>query len=56
MKIISVYPWCIPISIFQMKLFTTNKLNMNINRTSYDSLLCVLSISMIIKPFPVIES
>ena len=56
MIISSVFSWNFPISILQMKKFTRNKINIIKRRISYDSLKCVVSISILAKPIPITES
>ena len=55
-KIIITFPWYFPIFILQMKKCTRNKVNRNIESTSYGSLKCVLSTPIIVKSVPVTES
>ena len=50
-----ICPCHISIFTFQIKKFTRNKVIINANSTSYDSLGCVLSISIIVKPIPITE-
>ena len=55
-KITTGFPWYIPLSIFQMNKITRNKINTHIKNTSYDSLRCLLSFSLLVKHFPITES
>ena len=55
-QITTGFPWYIPISIFQMNTITRNKINTHIKNTSYDSLRCLLSFSILVTHFPITES